>query len=49
MIEFAFYFSAYSFLAFGVGFLAVIWLGVICGVIELLFRVAGKTNYRKGE
>lgn len=48
MIEFAFYFSYYSFLVFGVAFLAVIWLTVVCGAIELLLRIVDKTNYRKG-
>lgn len=47
MIEFAFHFAVYSFIFFGVAFLGLIWLGAICGAIELLFRVADKTNYRK--
>ncbi|AUS01713.1 TMhelix containing protein [Vibrio phage 1.289.A._10N.286.55.E8] len=40
MIEFALYFAVYSFIFFGVAFLGAIWIGAICGVIELLFRVA---------
>ena len=50
MIELAFYFSYYSFLIFGAAFIFAIWLALICGVIEFLFMLIEKTNYKvKGE